>query len=290
MGNNCKETITFKEGLMKLKAQLSEKDIPECEEINQKGESKEWQIIERNRRLGLLKEDKFILNFTEKPGFSINNFFRGRYNFSRTERPQSNMLMYKSIDPCFIKSLINLSIIMGLSEPLSEDTIFYRGCIDVEKNGVNGLVTITSDYKIAEKYSEGTILAITVPKGTRLLKIADAVPYDSRTEEMDKEFLLPPCKAVITNESENVKNLIVTPLDLLEQFYKAMCNIPPEYENEHFDYLGGILFNRNVSLYDKAKRMLYNHLLERLKRENQIEMEKKDIKVYSLTGKQVFKI
>ena len=74
---------------------------------------------------------------------------------------------------------------------------------------------------------------------------------------------------------------------MLEQFYEATNNCPPEYENECFAFEG--IFGRNRSKYYKAQKMLYFHITQRFKREEQIDSKGKKVKVYSLTGKHIFK-
>ena len=60
---------------------------------------------------------------------------------------------------------------------------------------VNGIVSTTSDYKIAEQFSRGTILKIHVPKGTKYIDVASIRPENSQYKrkriELEKEFLLP---------------------------------------------------------------------------------------------------
>ena len=53
--------------------------------------------------------------------------------------------------PKLYKTLDKFAEVLELSEPLEYDTVFYRGCSTIERNGVNGVVSVTSDFKIAEQ-------------------------------------------------------------------------------------------------------------------------------------------
>ena len=291
MGKNSGKTIDFKEGLIKLRAQLldnmTDEEIKEYQ-LEIKRENKLIKSDEFARRVERLQKNSFIKKFIENLGYSINNLFRGRNSFSRYERLFGGATMYCPIDRKYIEQLINISILMGLSEPLKEDTTFYRGCIDLETNGLSGLVTVTSDYQSAQKYSEGTILAITLPKGTRLLNIGAIMPEKDRTEAMDKEYLLPPCDIVETvkmtmvnkgKEPNNYRNttqyieLSATPLDFLSEFYMAMEYLPSDYEA--FLYM----FRHNSSNHYNALNLLAKYLNIRYRKTEQ------KVKSYSLTGK-----
>ena len=290
MGNNNKYT-SFEDGLRELRKQLLDNMTDQEKKEYQLGIAKENKLIkcdEFARRVEWLQNDSFIKKFIGNLGYSINNLFRGRNSFSRYERLFGGATMYCPIDREYIEQLINISILMGLSEPLKEDTTFYRGCIDLKTNGLNGLVTVTSDYQSAEKYSEGTILAITLPKGTRLLNIGAIMPKNDRTEAMDKEYLLPPCdilgdvKITTKNkgkEPNNYRNTTqyiesnATPLDFLNEFYMAMEYLPNDYEA--FIYM----FREDLKNHYNALNLLAKFLNIRYRKTEQ------KVKSYSLTGK-----
>ena len=274
MGNNNKN-VDWKEQLKNLGKQLKEEMTPE-EKLQEEQEErqKSFNIQETNRRKPRLYQ--FLAGYKQNSGILINNFFRKRdykmycedkfhsftFNFHGSSLPnvfddfsfsmkmvkylgelEKNEIAYFPIDVDFIEHLINLAIVMDLSKPLEEDTVFYRGCSTIDRNGVNGLVSITSDYRIAEQFSRGTILKITVPKGTKLLNVNAIRPKEQRRKDLEQEYLLSPCDYEIVgqeikdraDEPNNRRNktlhldLKVKPLDLLEEFYRVMCKPPEEY-------------------------------------------------------------
>ena len=274
MGNNNKKA-DWKSQLAELGKQLKDEMTPEEKQQEEQEErEKDFRIQETNRRKPNLY--KFLAGYKQNSGILINNFFRKRdykmycedkfhsftFDFHGQCLPnvfddfvfsmgmvrylrelEEHKMAYFPIDVGYIDQLINLAIVMDLSKPLEEDTVFYRGCSTIDRNGVNGLVSITSDYRIAEQFSRGTILTITVPKGTKLLNVNAIRPKEQRRKDLEQEYLLSPCDYEIVSqeikdraeEPNNRRNktlhleLKVTPLDLLEEFYRVMCNPPQEY-------------------------------------------------------------
>lgn len=235
--------------------------------------TEEKRAIEFEKRRSYLYE--FLAGYKQNSGIFINNFFRNRdfktycedkfhgfdfdvsgffpnlfddmtisFEMVRYLGQLEDMgIAYYPITPEFIARLIAVAEVFDILKPLEEDTILYRGCSTLERNGVNGLVSTTTDRKIAEQFSRGTILKIHVPKGTKYLDVKSIRPKEQRSRDRENEVLLPPCEYQILscgkiksrNEPNNLKgttNLIemtVTPLDLLEEFLKMIENPPEEY-------------------------------------------------------------
>ena len=246
-------------------------------------ERKKYAQEERERRQRFIEIDKrkpllyfFLAGYKQDSGIFVNNFFRNRdyntyledifdiftFDFQGQalpnvfDNPVYSLKMagylheldearcaYFPIDVNYIKQLIALAEVMELSEPLMEDKVFYRGCTNLDRNGVNGLVSVTSNFKIAEQFSRGTILTITIPKGTRMLNVNAVRPKGQRRKDFEQEYLLPPCDYDITScrkgrkgeEPNNIHgetdfiSLNVKPLDLLEEFLRSMQNSPIGY-------------------------------------------------------------
>ncbi len=263
--------------------QLREEMTPE-EKLQEEKEKqdKKFRRNEIERRKPRLY--KFLAGYKQNSGILINNFFRKRnfkmycedkfhdfsFDFSGGILPnvfddfgfsmktahylhsldEAGIAYYK-IDKDYIDYLINFAIVMDLSDPLEEDTVFYRGCCSLDRNGVNGLVSVSSDYKIAEQFSRGTILKIHVPKGTKIINVNAVRPKDQRKKDLEQEYLIPPCDYEIINsevkdkgdELNNYSNktlhieLKVNPHDLLEEFLDVMHTPPEEFAK--YRYLEG---------------------------------------------------
>lgn len=218
----------------------------------------------------------FLSAYKQNSGIFVNNFFRKRdyetyckdkfhsfdFDFHGNILPnvfddfafsmsvvrylknlEESHIAYAPINRNYILYLINFASVLELTDPLEEDTIFYRGCSTIERNGVNGIVSVTSDKKIAEQFSRGTIMTIHVPKGTFNLNINAIRPREQRNKDFEQEFLLPPCEYEIISD-RTVKSgrepnnhtgrtrlleIKVKPLNLLNEFLKVMENPPEEY-------------------------------------------------------------
>ena len=296
--------------LAELNKQMKEEMSPEEKrKLEQEERNNRYRQEEINKRKNMLYQ--FLAGYKQNSGIFINNFFRNRdyetycedkfdsftfdfqgqvlpnlfddFNFSMTmvrylSELEKEHVAYFPVDVEYIKQLINFAEVMDLSEPLEEDTVFYRGCTNIDRNGVNGLVSVTTDFKIAEQFSRGTILTVTVPKGTRLLNVNAIRPKKQRRKDLEQEFLLPPCDYEITfskeyekgNEPNNMKNytlfldLKLKPLDLLEEFLHSMQNPPGEYlplqvaQNGEYEmavsYLDNYIKNRNRNKGSRYKK------------------------------------
>lgn len=259
-------------------AQLS-KQMKDNMSEDEKRQLKKEEDEKRRRRYEINKRKKslykFLAGYKQNSGIFINNFFRNRdyqtycadkfheFDFCfGTILPnvfddfEFSMLMVKylkdleeehcayfPIDSDYTKHLINFAEVLELSDPLEYDITFYRGCSTIERNGLNGVVSITSDPKIAEQFSRGTILTIHVPKGVKCLNINAIRPHEQRKKDLEQEFLLPPCEFDIISDREvksgrepnnytgktRLLEVTVRPLNLLEEFLKMMENPPREY-------------------------------------------------------------
>lgn len=231
------------------------------------------RMIELNRRNRMLYT--FLAGYKQNSGIFINNFFRNRdyqtycedkfesFDFDVSGslpnlfddiemsmamvdylgKLEDNEMAYYPITPEYIAYLIAFAEVLDILEPTKEDMVVYRGCSTLERNGVNGVVSTTTDRKIAEQFSRGTILTIHVPKGTKCLNVKRIRPREQQKHDYENEILLPPCDFEIISEREvepgnepnNHKDktklieLVVNPLDLLEEFLKRLDNPPQEY-------------------------------------------------------------
>lgn len=252
-------------------------------EINMTPEEKakaREERIEEQRRLDTLARVKpgiyrFLAGYKQNSGIFINNFFRNRdfetycadkfhiFDFevcglmpNLFDNPVLSMAMvrylgkldaeqiaYFPIDENFILNLIDLAEGLEVLPKTNEEVTLYRGCTNLDRNGVNGIVSTSSDFKIAEQFSRGTILTIKVPKGTPYLNVRGIRPHEQQEKDTENEVLLPPCdyeivEEVITKKGKEPNNLTgkthritisVSPKDLLEEFLAVMENPPKDY-------------------------------------------------------------
>jgi hypothetical protein len=229
--------------------------------------------LELNLRKRMLYE--FLAGYKQNSGIFINNFFRKRsyqlycedkfhsfdfdvsgilpnvfddLAFSMSMVGYFNALekkevAYAPINVSFIEHLIAVAEVFELLPLFEEDTVVYRGCSTIERNGVNGLVSTTADRRVAEQFSRGTILTIHVPKGTQCINVKSIRPFEQQKKDLENEILLPPCNYEIISEVKvergkepnndncqtNLIEIRVQPLDLLEEFLKVLENPVLEY-------------------------------------------------------------
>ena len=295
------KTNDWKKELNAIKNEMRSKMSPQ--ELKQEREElkrKQWERNEFYKRVPGLYE--FLAGYKQNSGIFINNFFRKRdfktyeedkfdiFDFDITgifppnffnnialsmfaiknlEELEQRKIAYKPITPSFLRNIVNLAEAFDFAPPLEDETILYRGCSTLERNGVSGIVSTTTDFKIAEQFSRGTILTIHVPAGTRYINIKSIRPKEQRKKDYENEILLPPCSYEIIKEQETVKGrepnnitgktkkieIKVQPLDLLEEFAKVMQNPPKEYEFVHL--------NQEPYSYEEALMMIEEKLQER---------------------------
>lgn len=252
---------------------------------------------------------KFLAGYKHNSGVFINNFFRKRdyetycrdkfhcFDFIIGEITpnvfddpvfSSRMVKYLSmldhdfkcayhpIIPDVVKSIINLAEVLDILPPYTEETILYRGCSTIERNGVNGIVSTTTDYKIAEQFSRGTILKIHVPVGCKHIDVKSIRPKNQQGKDTENEVLLPPCSYEVIsetiikkgNEPNNLTGrtilleIKVTSLDLLKEFLFVMENPPEEYLKTQMD-----------RKYEEALHILRDYVDKKDKKNKALELK-----------------
>ncbi len=320
MSKSIKPTGDWKSQLGQLKNELAAAMTPE-EKQQQKLEEDEKtnRIIKWNQIKSRVYE--FLAGYKHNSGIFVNNFFRNRsyelycedkfhdFDFDVTGIMPANlfddmamsmqMVQYLSkmeeihnayfpINASFIERLIALAEALDTLEPLQEDLLLYRGCSTIERNGVNGIVSTTTDKKITEQFSRGTILTINVPRGTKCLNVRSIRPKKQQRDDFENEVLLPPCNyEIISSQVQNnsygqpnnhnnktlLLEIAVQPLDLLEEFLKRLENPPKEYVP---------VYQIQGRQYDEAVAILKNYITRRNKNNCQYQ--------YTLQGAKKAKI
>lgn len=245
-------------------------------------EKKAYDREQRDKAVNRLKLDvikpelyQFLAGYKHNSGIFVNNFFRKRsfklyeedkfdgFDFDINgiipnifDDPVLSMQMvhylceldkrgiaYFPIDVEFIKKLNAFSDALNYSPPIEYPTTLYRGCSTIDRNGVNGIVSTSELYEIAEQFSRGTILIIHVPEGTKCINVKSIRPKEQRRKDKENEILLPPCNYEIISEkvvkrshepnnmhgTTTILEIKITPLDLLTEFLKVMENPIQEY-------------------------------------------------------------
>lgn len=263
---------------------------------------------QRNKKVNAIKLKgllpsvyQFLAGYAYNSGIFINNFFRGRdfktyvedkfYDFdfdvkgvtlpnifndgvfsmkmvSYLHELEKNKIAYYQIDVDLIRHLKAFSDALEYSPRIEYPTVLYRGCSTLERNGVNGIVSVTPDKAIAKQFSRGTLLIINVPEGTKCLNVRNIRPTaKQRRNDLEKEILLPPCSYEILSQKEVPKKgepnnihtttqiieINVKPLDLLTEFLKMMENPPQEYV-EH------VLPFQKRGDFEEAKMLLQDYI------------------------------
>ncbi len=125
----------------------------------------------------------------------------------------------------------------------------YRGCNSIEKNGLNGIVSTTTDIRIARQFSRGTVICAHLPAGFPFIDVNSLRQYHVKGKDKENEVIIPPCEYKITSkqvvEKRNEPNnnysnntllidvKVVKPLDLLEETLKILKNPPKEYHQNY---------------------------------------------------------
>lgn len=276
MSNSKKATSTqdWKSKLNSIKSDMIE-SMPKEE---RKAYQKEQQRIAINRKkLDALKPDlyAFLAGYKQNSGIFVNNFFRKR-NFKLYEEDkfhsfdfdingiipnifdnpvfsmymvnylgelEKNGIAYFPIDVGFIRKLKSFSDALDYAPRIEFPTTLYRGCSTIERNGVNGIVSTTTNYEIAKQFSRGTLLEIHIPKGAKCLDVKSIREKSQQRKDKENEILLPPCEYEIISERtikkchepNNPSNTTIVleinakPLNLLTEFLKVMENPVQEY-------------------------------------------------------------
>ncbi len=175
---------------------------------------------------------------------------------------------YVPVNVSFIDYLITVAEALELAPVIRRKTL-YHGCLNLEESGMNGLVSVTASEDVAKKFSRGTIVTLHIPEGMKGINVRRIKPVNQRKNDKEEEFILAPCSFEVIGEEVVSKNddesnnpndytqmvdVVVRPLDLLEEFYKAMEN-PPE------DYLK--IRELQGDSFDEAKEYLREYLEKR---------------------------
>ena len=270
-------TQDWKSTLAGIRADMI-RNLPEEEKKAYQLEQQQAAI--NRKRLNELKPEiySFLAGYKQNSGIFVNNFFRKR-NFALYEEDKfhgfdfdvsgilpnvfddfafsMNMvgylrkleeleIAYFPIDVGFIRKLKVFSDALDYAPRIEAPTILYRGCSTIERNGVNGIVSTTTNYDIAKQFSRGTLLEIHVPEGTKCLDVKSIRPKEQRRKDKENEILLPPCDYTVFSEKVVKKqrepnNMLSTttileingqPLNLLEEFLKVMESPIQEYRDK----------------------------------------------------------
>ncbi len=308
----AKNNLDWKSQLSNVKNEMVQ-NMSNQEQMKYNREEQERKKRANARKREYLKIQKklydFLAGYKQNSGIFINNFFRNRdyktycqdkfhdFDFDVSGIFPVNLfddisismsmvrylrmleekeIAYHPITPNFITHLNAVSNAFDFLKPLEEDTILYRGCTTLERNGVYGIVSTTTNKDIAEQFSRGTILTIHAPKGTKCIDIKNIRPKEQRKKDYENEILLPPCDYKILNVRESKKGrepnnyigmtkhmeIEITQLDLLNEFLKRMQN-PPE------EYLPISIFQDGD--YEKALNDLKSYIYQR---ENNLELKR----------------
>lgn len=221
----------------------------------------------RRRNFKLYEEDKFhgfefdvsgiIPNIFDNPAFSLQMV---RYLWTLEE----NGIAFFPININTIKKLKVFSDALDCAPRIEFPTTLYRGCSTIDRNGVNGIVSTTTNIEVAKQFSRGTILIIHVPAGTKCLDVKSIRPKEQQKKDKENEILLPPCKYEIISKkvvkkqhepnnmsgTTTILEINVEPLDLLTEFLKVMESPVQEYIDmvmyaQKDDYEEGMLLLKN---------------------------------------------
>lgn len=156
-----------------------------------------------------------------------------------------NESSYWGIDVGYIEMLMHFAEYMSEQPPLTNPMVVYRGCNSLEDDGVSGLVSTSTDKKIAEQFDRGTLLKINLPKGMKIVDVERTRPQKSKID-IEHEIILPPCEYKIKSDEEmnlrgpnnhkgktRVVEIDVQPKDLLREFALAMDNPVKDYLKDY---------------------------------------------------------
>lgn len=152
-------------------------------------------------------------------------------------------LTYFPIDEQYIDMILNFGEFLGTQPETKEPMIVYRGCNDLDVDGVSGLVSASRKESVANQFDRGTILKIHMPKGMKYIDLDKAKSNKAKkSDDREEEVILPPCSYEILSDktiaSRNPNNISgktriveisVKPKDFFREFLKAMENPPEDY-------------------------------------------------------------
>ena len=285
----------WKKQLSSIKSDMIE-NMSEKEKAAYQREQQDKAI--RRKKLNQLKPElyEFLSGYKHNSGIFINNFFRRR-NFKLYEEDKfhgfefdvSGIIPNIFDNPAFslqmvrylgtleesgiaffpinintIKKLKVFSDALDCAPRIEFPTTLYRGCSTIDRNGVNGIVSTTTNIEVAKQFSRGTILIIHVPADTKCLDVKSIRPKEQQKKDKENEILLPPCKYEIISKkvvkkqhepnnmsgTTTILEINVEPLDLLTEFLKVMESPVQEYIDmvmyaQKDDYEEGMLLLKN---------------------------------------------
>ena len=177
---------------------------------------------------------------------------------------EENGIAFFPINVSTIKKLKVFSDALDYAPRIEFPTTLYRGCSTIDRNGVNGIVSTTTNIEVAKQFSRGTILIIHVPADTKCLDVKSIRPKEQQKKDKENEILLPPCKYEIISKkvvkkqhepnnmsgTTTILEINVEPLDLLTEFLKVMESPVQEYIDmvmyaQKDDYEEGMLLLKN---------------------------------------------
>lgn len=220
----------------------------------------------------------FMAGYKQNSGIYVNNLLRGRnfkeyveaifdaftMDFFGTAMPNDfgdlersfaviheldelsrQKIAYYQFDDFMAQQIIALDSLWRALPKTAEPVTVYRGCNSIEKNGLNGIVSTTTDIRIARQFSRGTVICAHLPAGFPFIDINSLRQYHIKGKDKENEVIIPPCAYRITskkfvekrNEPNNIysnKTLLIDatvtgPLDLLEETLKILKSPPEEY-------------------------------------------------------------
>ena len=174
-------------------------------------------------------------------------------------------LPYYPINKNYIEQLIALDMYFE-SHKTEKDLVLYRGCSNIEKDGFNSITSTSFNYNVAEKYSNGTILTILLPKNSSYIDLDQLTNNFGNFANDECEVILPPCdynpilslnlpQDIDFDELEDKNDYYVveaSPRDFVLDFYNKLNNLPREYQEELLVYKKNYL--------NQAKQMLEKYL------------------------------
>ncbi len=154
-------------------------------------------------------------------------------------------IAYFPFDYGMAQQMIALDALWRVLPKTDHPMTVYRGCNGIAKNGLNGIVSTTTDIRIARQFSRGTVLCIHLPEGMPYLDINSVRPDQEKGRDLENEIIIPPCEYKILSkktvekrdEPNNHYNNtflidveVTHPLDLLEEVLAVLENPPEEYK------------------------------------------------------------
>lgn len=158
-------------------------------------------------------------------------------------------IAYYPFDYEMARQIIALDSLWRTLPKTDHPVTVYRGCNSIEKNGLNGVVSTTTDIRIARQFSRGTVICIHLPAGFPYLDVNSLRKYKAKGKDRENEIIIPPCSYRITSkqvvEKKDEPNNILSnntllidakvtePLDLLAETLKVLRNPPEEYQKHY---------------------------------------------------------